>query len=334
MKNILSSVIGHSKTKNRLVDLIGNNKLPNTIILSGNKSIGKFKVALGLSQVIMCSQRINKQACGQCGDCIRSANKQHEGLLIVESSSGLIKVDEARRVTQFFSKKNNPNEFRVVIIDEAELLNSQSANALLKTLEEPPQNCFILLVTSSLYRLLPTIRSRGQIFRFGQLSIDEIKQVTKVEDWLIRLSGLNIDTIDKLQEASFQDIYMKLASGIAELKEANYNHWINQILPYTKNKNQSLVLIQALQGLLYSTYKLKLGYEFQVLDWQIPSVDRLKTLSNTILMDLFKEATKMEQQLKANFDILLIFESFYLKLISLFEQGASHAGMDRHTHTS
>ena len=320
MKDILSSIVGHEPIKQRLSQLVSKQKLPNTVILSGSSSIGKYKVALGVAQAVMCRQKQGDLACGLCGSCLRVAKEQHENLRLVKSAGGLIKVDQARAVTQFLSKKNNADEFKVVIIDESEHLNNQSANALLKTLEEPPKNCFIILVTSSLNQLLPTIRSRGQIFRFGELTTAQIKQISGADEWLVELSGANLQTIDKLQDSSYQEIYMNLSHSIANLGESNYNASINLISAYTKNKTHSLILIQALQGLFHSSYKNKLGFTSHPIEWQDLAKNKLMKLSKSTLMDLFNESVQMESQLKANFDVLLSFESLYLKLINYFSQ--------------
>lgn len=333
MNNILSEVIGHSEVIQRLVGLVASSKLPNTIILSGTGSIGKYKSALGLSQNIFCKNKSETSACGLCGSCVRAKNQQHEGLLVLKSKDSLIKVDQARDVTHFLSQRNNIDEYKVVIVDGAEHMNNQSANALLKTLEEPPENCFIILVTSSLYKLLPTIRSRAQVFRFGALTNEEIKKIKQVDDWLIELSGSNLDIMEKLQDSSNQEIYMKLASSISQLSDANYNACIKQISAYTKSKPQCLVLIQALQSLFYTSYKKGLGIKLNKIDWQEPALSKLGDLNRVQLMELFNESVQFEYFQKSNFDMLLVFESLFLKLVTYFNGEAHHASMDRYSYT-
>jgi len=230
MSSILSSVIGHEAAIERLVSLVVMGKLPNTSILSGRRSVGKYKTALGLSQNIFCKNKVNSQACGVCGSCLRVVNEQHESLQIIKSNESLIKVDQAREVTHFLSKQNNAGECKVVIIDGAEYMNNQSANALLKTLEEPPENCFIILVSSSLYKLLPTIRSRAQIFRFGSLTNEQLKKVKPVDDWLIELSGSNLSLMDQLQDSANQEIFMTLANCVQQLNASNYHECLKQII--------------------------------------------------------------------------------------------------------
>ncbi len=333
MKNLLNSVVGHQAVIDRLTSLVTTNRLPNTLILSGAKSIGKYKTALGLGQNIFCKSKVGASACGVCGSCLRVKNEQHESLQILKSNDGLIKVDQAREVTHFLSKQNNVGEYKVVIIDGAEYMNSQSANALLKTLEEPPENCFIILVSSSLYKLLPTIRSRAQIFRFGSLTTGQLKQIKPVDDWLIELSGANLEIMEKLQDSSNQEIYMKLASSVSQLSESNYDACVKQITSFTKNKQHSLVLIQALQSLIHASYKKSLGMSMQKIDWQEPALERLSALTQSQIMELFTESVKFEYYQKSNFDILLIFESLFLKLISYFNGEAHHASMDRYSYT-
>ena len=103
-------------------------------------------------------------ACGQCKQCQLFASETHSDFICVqpEEKSRYIKVDAIRSVTEFLAKSSLQGGAKVAIIEPAEALNVNAANALLKTLEEPASKTYILLVSHSPGRLLPTIKSRCQ----------------------------------------------------------------------------------------------------------------------------------------------------------------------------
>jgi DNA polymerase III subunit delta' len=154
-------------------------KLPHALLLSGRAGAGKHTFALSLSQALLCQQPTEKQqACGSCPSCTWFLEGGHPDFRLVEpedleiaedapkkksAKKKQISVVQIRQLVDYLSLSNHQvNARRVVLISPAELLNAASANALLKTLEEPPANTLFLLVTSQPQRLLPTIISRCQ----------------------------------------------------------------------------------------------------------------------------------------------------------------------------
>ena len=93
--------------------------------------------------------------------------------MFIEPQNGTIKLEASEQILQFLSLRQL-GRARVVIIDEAQMLNPQTTNALLKAVEEPPENTYFILVVSELSQLLPTLRSRLQVLRFSPLSPQEI----------------------------------------------------------------------------------------------------------------------------------------------------------------
>ena len=272
---ISQSLLAHNQVLQRLEGLVSRQKLPNSLLFVGAESVGKYKTSLALSQYILCE---SQSACGHCPSCQRVHNEQHESLKIIKPEGGQIKVSQAREMVRFFSQKLGPKEYKVIIVDEAEKFNVQSSNALLKTLEEPPQNCFVILVTHSLYKLLVTIRSRCQIFRFGNLNKEQIKKIKPVEDWLVDFGDNNLNKIEQLTDSENQQVYMSLAESIASLTSGNYVNSLKKIEAYIKSKEQRFVLIQSLQHLVKNSIKRKLKLPTSSLSWQDEAVAKLESL--------------------------------------------------------
>jgi len=155
--------------------------LPPSVIFAGPEGVGKRLAAVSLAQVMNClalNGTDTADACGKCAACKRIARGVHADVLLVEpGDSPTIKIDQVRDAIERSAYRPFEGRRRVVIIDNAESLNAEAQNALLKTLEEPPPASTFALVTSRPDMLLPTVVSRCQRLRFGRLSPAEIADV-------------------------------------------------------------------------------------------------------------------------------------------------------------
>ena len=144
-------------------------RLAHALLFSGTETASLKKAALKLAQHLVCERPTALAACGQCGFCLRMHATQSENLTLIEPENGVIKIDQVRPVRQGLSLESWHGA-RVVMIDQAETLNPQAANALLKSIEEPPPQTYFFLLTSRASALLPTIRSRCQLVRLATLA--------------------------------------------------------------------------------------------------------------------------------------------------------------------
>ena len=152
--------------------------LPHALLLRGRAGTGKHEFALALSKTLLCSQ-LTEKACGTCPSCVWFAEGNHPDFRIISpedadvaedapvkkkaAKKSQIAVAQIRQLIDYLSLSSHQVKgMRVILISPAETLNSASANALLKMLEEPPANTLFLLVTGQPQRLLATILSRCQ----------------------------------------------------------------------------------------------------------------------------------------------------------------------------
>jgi DNA polymerase-3 subunit delta' len=172
--------IGHRRLIAVLAKAVHRGSLPPSLLLAGPEGVGKKRIAVALAQVLNCTQPQSSEAlpvdaCGACPACRRIARGVHPDVLLVEpGDSGTIKVDQVRAVIDQAGYRPFEGRRRIVIVDEADALVPQAQNALLKTLEEPPEASLFLLVTSRPDALLPTVRSRCPALRFRALSADDV----------------------------------------------------------------------------------------------------------------------------------------------------------------
>ncbi len=175
-------------------------KLPHALLLSGKAGIGKLEFAQNLAKSLLCSNpNPSGEACNQCPNCTWFNEGNHpdfrltspeqdsdsavDEVPITKKSSKrsiVIKIEQIRELNQFLALSNHQHDgLRIVLLCPAEALNLAAANALLKMLEEPPQNTIFLLVTHQPQRLLPTIISRCQVI---DMPLPDEKSAS---DWLV-----------------------------------------------------------------------------------------------------------------------------------------------------
>jgi DNA polymerase-3 subunit delta' len=181
-------VLGHRRLLSVLARSVHRGSLPPSLILAGPAGVGKRRVAIAVAQALNCTAlRIDAtgdpadlsvialDSCGACPACLRIARGVHPDISIIEpGDSGAIKVDQIRDVVDRAAYRPFEGRRRVVIFDDADALMPSAQNALLKTLEEPPASAVFLLVTARPDALLPTVRSRCPLLRFGALGVDDI----------------------------------------------------------------------------------------------------------------------------------------------------------------
>ena len=175
-----NEIIGHRRLIALLSRAIAQNTLPQSLLFAGTDGVGKRRTAVALAETLNCLEPVStatmpRDACGTCPSCRRIARGVHPDVPIVEPGDlGSIKIEQIRDVVDRAGYRPFEGRRRVVIIDDAEAMVDAAQNALLKTLEEPPPTSVFVLVSSMPDALLPTVLSRCQRLRFGELSAAEV----------------------------------------------------------------------------------------------------------------------------------------------------------------
>ncbi|MBA3637836.1 MAG: DNA polymerase III subunit delta' [Acidobacteriota bacterium] len=171
-------IAGHDHLKQLIARAALRGTLPPSLIFAGPSGVGKAMMALALAQFVNCLAPVGEDACGQCGSCRRITRGVHADVLRIEpGDTGSIKIEQVREAIDRAAYRPFEGRRRVVIIDQAEQMGVNAQDAILKTLEEPPNSSTFILVTDTPDTLLPTIRSRCQRLRFGRLSPGDVAAV-------------------------------------------------------------------------------------------------------------------------------------------------------------
>jgi DNA polymerase-3 subunit delta' len=174
-------IVGHRRLRGLLARAVHSGTLPPSLVFAGPEGIGKKQVALALAQALNCLAPLTIgagecDACGTCASCSRIARGLHPDVLTIRrpEEKSTISVSQARDLMRQVGYRPFEARHRVVVIDDADELGSDSQDALLKTLEEPPARNVFVLVTSRPNLLSPTVRSRCCVLRFAPPAAKEI----------------------------------------------------------------------------------------------------------------------------------------------------------------
>lgn len=311
MARLLDSVLGHKNQIHHLLESFQGDHLPQTFLFVGPSGIGKKQVALGLAQAILCET--GKAGCGHCPSCLRVAKGGHESLRLVLPEKNLIKIEQTRAILDFLSLRSISAN-RVVIIDEAELMNPQAANSLLKILEEPAVGTYFFLLAPSPTHVLSTLRSRSQIVRFQPLTQEQMKNLSPAPDWALRAS---LGSFERLKE--FQDAGEIEARGDAQvflrtLLQDQQGHTRPEVRAGFKERSHALSLARHLSLFLRDVAFWQAGERNHLLN--LDQSDLLADLAQLPIATILKwseKALDLEKSLLQNRDSSLVFEQFWIE---------------------
>src|SRR2546422_5822404 len=182
--------IGNANTVSTLRRKLREGRFPNALIFSGPEGIGKHTCALMVAKSLNCLRAQPADFCDECSSCRKINSGSHADVrtISVEDDATQVKIAQIRDVLNMLNLRPLEGRNKVFILDPAEALNAEAANALLKGLEEPPENTFFILITVNVYELLLTVRSRCQIYNFTPLTLEEIRRHGVTDELVVRWS--------------------------------------------------------------------------------------------------------------------------------------------------
>ena len=151
-------------------------RLRHSMLFAGIAGIGKRTLAQFIAKACNCAQ-LQNDFCNRCPSCRRISEDEHPDVKNIAPDGQFIKIDQVRALSREVFFRPFEGKCRVFIVDDAEKFRDESANSILKTLEEPPDSSILILITSRPDDLLPTIRSRCQMYRFAPLPIEDLERL-------------------------------------------------------------------------------------------------------------------------------------------------------------
>ncbi len=186
------SIIGQERPIRFLTQMLQKRSIPHAMLFTGVDGIGKQTTARALGMALNCLSPVGVSACGECPSCQKVISGAHPDMITVKPDRAFIKIDQVRAVSRQLRFVPLEGNWRIVIISDAQALNLEASNAILKILEEPPKGTVIILTATQTTDLLPTIVSRCQQVAFRPIPYEKVAEV------LVELRGLDRQTATTL----------------------------------------------------------------------------------------------------------------------------------------
>jgi DNA polymerase-3 subunit delta' len=226
-------VLGNSRVKKILRLALEKNRVPNSLIFCGPKGVGKRSVARILAKAVNC-ERKKDDACEECATCVSITGGRLPDVWEIEPEGQFVKMKQMQALRQAAYLRPMVSRKRVFIVDDAERMNEESSNCLLKVLEEPPLFSHIILLTANPDLILPTIKSRCQALQFAPIGKEEIKKLLEEKGY----SEEKAKIISLLVRGNLEEA---LSLDWAEVQEKRREAW-DIFLSFLKKKEASAFL--------------------------------------------------------------------------------------------
>lgn len=317
---IFDSFIGNRKTIERLRSKLRENRFPHAVIFSGPQGVGKYTSALMIAKALNCIESTAGDTfCDACTSCRKINSGIHPDVITVsvEEEATQIKIAQIRRVLKTLEFQPLEGRNKAFIIDPANLMNSEAANALLKGLEEPPENSFFFLITVNAQDLLLTVRSRCQIYNFKPLTLDEIRHYGIDDELAVRWSQGSIGlarTLDATKLESEREPVIDFLETAVTAHEDQFKDLIAVSADLARSKQGFEKRMAVLCVLVADVLYLKVGLPDRIINIDIQnrlakiaalvSVDRLIRISEFL--------RRIESSLRSNANRQMLIDALAL----------------------
>ncbi|NLK73897.1 MAG: DNA polymerase III subunit delta' [Clostridiales bacterium] len=312
-------IIGHKSIIEHLQNAILSRKVSHAYIFHGEKGMGKKLLASKLAKTLQCEEK-GANPCNQCKSCLQADTSNHPDIIWVTHEKASIGVDDIRiQVNADIHVKPYSSAYKIYIIDSAEKLTEQAQNALLKTIEEPPEYGIIILLIDNINAILPTILSRCILLNLRPVEKKAIMELLmyryQIPDYKAEVaanfSGGNVgkaikyassEDFDYRKEEILQILKdidtMELSELIAKVKVINENkEYIDDIIDFMVLWYRDILMLKATKDPNLLLYKEE--YQFIKSIAQIKSFESINNIIDAI------EKTKQRLKANVNFDITI-----------------------------
>ncbi|MBQ6825773.1 MAG: DNA polymerase III subunit delta' [Clostridia bacterium] len=302
-------LVGNEKIANAVSSALKENRLPHAIIIEGDEGTGRHTLATYLCKGAVCEGE--DKPCGNCLNCNLIKSNNHPDITIIKPADNkkFIAVDQIRELIEQAVIKPNTAKGKVFIIDPADNMNPQAQNALLKILEEPPENTYFILIAENKSALLETVISRSVVLSLTSVElsagVDYILENSKhtSEDiaFALKEAGLNIGKALKLLSGKKNSKASISAKEFLRFMDLN-DSWgmLSVTVAFEKNRLLAEEFLKELKLLIVTELKLK------------NEGNRAKKLFR-----LYSELSEFEKNLELNINLNLLYCSLVSSVMQI-----------------
>lgn len=227
-------IVGQEHITRTLKNAIVSNRVAHAYIFAGPRGVGKTTTARILAKTLNCTNQVNGEPCNKCEMCNSFNSSQSLDIIEIDGASNR-RIEEIRTLRESVRYAPTKGSYKVYIIDEVHMLTTESFNALLKTLEEPPEHIIFIFATTDIHKVPLTIISRCQRYDFRRISLDAIKnqllKISKSEN--IEVDDQSLTLIAKKADGALRDAQslfdQVIAFGGTKIKAETVSQMLNLI---------------------------------------------------------------------------------------------------------
>jgi len=219
-------VVGQEHITKTLKNAIVNNRIAHAYIFAGPRGVGKTTTARILAKSLNCLHPKDGEPCNECEMCNAFQNSQSLDIIEIDGASNR-RIEEIRTLRESVKYAPTKGDYKIYIIDEVHMLTTESFNALLKTLEEPPEHTLFIFATTDIHKVPLTIISRCQRFDFRRIELNTIKalllQIAQAEN--ISIDDKSLTLIAKKADGALRDaqsLFDQVVAFCGDKVEASY----------------------------------------------------------------------------------------------------------------
>jgi DNA polymerase-3 subunit delta' len=348
---MFQNLVGNDRIKDVLHRMLKNKRIPGAMIFAGDEGIGKRLFAFELAKSKLCHDSQNFEACNRCSACQRvdkldlpkSLDKDnnekifftnHPDVGFIRPAGKFITVEtirdlQAEALVRPFEGSDKESGARFFIVDQSERMNEAAANALLKTLEEPPPSTHIILLTSRLNALLQTIRSRCQILRFALIDRDEIENYLNQSK---KTSPNDVKLLARIAEGSLGkalltnlELYKQQREQmLGVLESAAFSNDRARLLRIAEELNDAKLKdeyeerLSVLQNLIHDIWALRLGNENNLVnvDLQTKLVKLAENTESRQAQAWLAEIETLRENFAVNINRKIATDALFMKMVN------------------
>jgi DNA polymerase III subunit delta' len=320
-------IVGHQRQLENLRSAMASGRLHHAYLFLGPEGVGKRMVGMALAKAIHCVES-NQDYCGQCIDCARITYGNHPDVRLIEplADKKEISIQQIRELQRELNYRSFSGKQKIAIIDPAILMNLSAQNALLKTLEEPPVDSLIVLISPSTGGLLPTLRSRCLSLSFTPLSSAQVSAFfesqhgmqTDEAKLLAAMSMGSIGAAANLDQDELMEKRRIWSNMLMSLKVGDYNAAIITAEALAKNRDEALKFLKWAESwyrdlLIYGTTQKP--NELVNLD-MLPQIDQQATESKVdCILSAFSQTTDACASIQRNLNRRMVLEKFLFDVV-------------------